>query len=87
MATYVAFEGEEKWSRFHNLHIVINFVLPYQFVFDQAVGAQEVGAYGAVLNKTQDSRMLLFPMRVGTALRLVDLHNGSVQGLLKEKNR
>lgn len=56
-------------------------MLPNQFIFDQAVGAQEIGAYGAILDEANDARMLFLPVRVSIAFRLVDLHNGSVQSL------
>lgn len=79
--TYAALKGEKKRTRFNNLHAIVYLMLPNQFIFDQAVGAQEIGAYGAILDEANDARMLFLPVRVSIAFRLVDLHNGSVQSL------
>lgn len=60
--TYVALEGEQKGTRFDNLHAIVYLVFPNQFVFNQAVGAQKVGAYGAILDEAYDARMPLLPV-------------------------
>ena len=62
-------------------------MLPDEFIFDETVGSQKIGAYGTVLDKAHDSGVFLLPVRMSGTFGFVDLHHGSVESLQREEEQ